>query len=108
MSPQSTVRLDSDVVDEVRTYSRITGVPINRVIEDAVERYLNVVGMVRLAGMIQEIKQRGGWLSEGEKELLSRTDDGGAVHLHNKERESEKISGYIGHPHVTKQAKVKK
>jgi hypothetical protein len=89
MSTQTTVRLNSDVVGEVRTYSRLTGMPINRVIEDAVERYLEVVGMVRLAGMIDEVKKRSsGWLSEAERELLNRQDASGAIHLHDEAPEA--------------------
>lgn len=46
------------------------------------------MGLVRLAGMIQELKKKDGvWLSEAEKELLSRVDDAGAIHLHNKGRD---------------------
>jgi hypothetical protein len=66
-------------------------VPINRVIEDAVEQHLEVTGIVRLSGMIGEIKKRGsGWLSETERELLDREDASAAMHLHNKEREVAK------------------
>jgi hypothetical protein len=87
MSPQSTARLDADVVGEVRTYSRLSGVPINRVIEDAVEQYLGTVGRARLAGMIAEIKKRGsGWLSEAERELLDREDAAGVINLKDETR----------------------
>ena len=49
------------------------------------------MGLVCLAGMIQDLKKRdGGWLSEAEEELLSWVDDAGAVHLHNKGRDVAK------------------
>jgi hypothetical protein len=71
MSPQSTVRLDSDVVDELRTYSRLTGVPINRVIEDAIEQHMTTI-QARLHFWRKQALQKTGKLTKAEQELLAR------------------------------------
>jgi hypothetical protein len=85
MAPQSTVRLNSDVVDELRTYSRITGIPINRVIEDAIEHHMDWL-FISLNRMLDDIRKKGpaAKLSRAQAELLSRVDDAGVIHLHNK------------------------
>jgi hypothetical protein len=86
---QSTVRIDSNLVEELRTYSLITETPITKCIDTAVEWFLEIHAGSRLHGMLQTAKEKvkkGLPLSKGEKELLSRVTSDGAIHLHNQER----------------------
>jgi hypothetical protein len=85
--PQSTVRIDSNLVDELRTYQKLTGIPISKSIEEAVDHHLNIIHS-RLQIALAEIKAKGpdARLNKAEKELMSRVTSDGAIHLHDKER----------------------
>jgi hypothetical protein len=87
---QAVVRVDGNLAEEVRTYCRITGVPITQVLDEAISRWLEAVAPARLSGLHEGIKERGpnAKLNFRELELLGRyekTAEGHTYHLHNEE-----------------------
>jgi predicted DNA-binding protein len=48
MSPQTTIRINSDLVARVRDYSEVSGVPITKCVEEAIERWLDTAAAARL------------------------------------------------------------
>jgi hypothetical protein len=85
---QAVVRIDGRLALEVRTYCRITGLPITQVLDEAVNKWLESTATARLSGLHEDIKARGpkAKLNGRELELLGRyeqTPDGGTYHLHN-------------------------
>jgi hypothetical protein len=48
MSPQATIRIKSDLVARVRDYSEVSGVPITKCVEEAIERWLDTAATARL------------------------------------------------------------
>jgi hypothetical protein len=87
---QAVVRVDGNLAEEVRTYCRITGVPITQVLDEAISRWLETVAISRLSAMHEGIKERGpnAKLNFRELELLGRyekTADSQRFHLHNDE-----------------------
>lgn len=51
MAEQSTVRIESALVDSVRDYSEKTGVSISRVLDEAVSMWLKNVAPARLKAL---------------------------------------------------------
>jgi hypothetical protein len=74
---QTNCRIDSELAKELRKYSDITGVPVSKCIDEAVERWLNVVAPSRIEAMTRQ----------ADLTLLP----GG------------KVSGLDGHLHVTEE-----
>jgi hypothetical protein len=89
MVEQAVVRVDGSLAEEVRTYSRISGVSISRVLDEAISEWLEVKAVVKLSTLHEAIKARGpkAKLTQGEKELLARYEhvegEGNVYHLHN-------------------------
>jgi hypothetical protein len=49
--PTATCRIDLGLMEELREYSKITGVPTNRCVEEAVARWLQTVAPTRIEAM---------------------------------------------------------
>ena len=52
---QATVRIDGKLAEEIRTYSRVTGVSVSRALDEAISEWLEVKAMVRLSTLHENI-----------------------------------------------------
>jgi hypothetical protein len=90
---QAVVRIDGKLAEEVRTYCRITGLPITQVLNEAISQWLEVPAITKLSILHEDIKRRGpkAKLNMRELELLARYEaqdpdgDKNVYHLHNDE-----------------------
>jgi hypothetical protein len=102
MPEQSVVRVDSNLLEEVQTYCRITEMSVSTVLNQMLAEFIERGDLhIRLGSMLEKVQERvekngsKARLSLGEQELLARylpqeeLEPGekphSAIHLHNRE-----------------------